>query len=294
VSSRTLSSPVFTASLVLLGLTHYGVSFWYSGPVAARLLSRPRSIIPFLLLLVCVAGITFARWPPIVLFFGIHHVLSEVFTPMALYPSLERSENPRALIGLKYLFHTLCYFLLIKQGLPKVVFEMPFLTWALAITALWYFYLIYESKGESKSESKEESESKSESEADAKARTDLLMSEALFLGLALFSQFRTVGFNQILAYHFLFWAFFPLSKIAQGGGRAILKYATITVVVGVLVVLSLKQLGSMASHTYLKSWTNQGYFYLTLVGFIHIGLSFALSRQNPGFVRRIFNPSPRA
>lgn len=274
--ARMMDSSTFLFSLSLIGLVHYGVAFVYSRFVAKKMLHDSRTRWPFITLVILVALATWLRWPNIVYFFAFHHVMSEVFTAEGIHPDLAALQRDRNFCLFRYAFHALCYVAAVQPSFPRLFYiNSTMLLWLTLTVGVWYFLQINEKLPASPT------------------RSDLLRSETLFLVVTLGSVFHTIGFASVLFYHFVFWALFPLNKLKVFGPTAIAKYTATTIAMVVVVCLSFAAMAAPKT-AILKSIAKDGFQYLTIIGFIHIGLSLALSRQNPRALLNVFYPAKPA
>jgi hypothetical protein len=119
-------------------------------------------------------------------------------------------------------------------------------------------------------------------------RTSLLelsIVELAGIGLLAASFFTPIRFLDVVCYHFVFWWFFPASKMAQRGPAPVIHYAGwMAALVGATFLLSPAVLPDypFRDSMYLRQFL--------LWSHIHITSSFFLSNAHPEWIRRWFAP----
>jgi hypothetical protein len=120
---------------------------------------------------------------------------------------------------------------------------------------------------------------------DRRSRIELLLPELAGLLLVALSLITPIRFLDIVCYHFVFWWFYPASKLSQRSRGAVVQYAAwMVVLVGATFMLSPAVLPDypFRNSTYLKQFL--------LWSHIHITSSYFLSSANPDWIRRWFAP----
>jgi hypothetical protein len=124
---------------------------------------------------------------------------------------------------------------------------------------------------------------------DRRSILELSVVEVAGLGLLSVSFFTPIRFLDVVCYHFVFWWFYPASKLAQRGRGAVVQYAAwMAALIGATFLLSPAVLPDypFRDSVYLKQFL--------LWSHIHITSSFFLSNAHPAWIRRWFTPRTRA
>lgn len=255
-----LSPRTFDRAYLAIGFAHYLLAFVYSRRHIFRIISGRQTLLAAAGL--AAAGCLLTRFsvPDIVLYFGLHHVLTESY----LLQFRGREEN--SLLKARLVFNAAAYCLILRH---QTVFESLPPVFLLACTMISFtavLYFLYRarpflSEGEFR---------------------DGFLFDALGFAAALLSITVQVPFWPFVLYHFLFWCFLPAVRMvrAQAPFGNLILYGVLTAVLtGFFFVLTGNF--SRAQLTYQ----------INLWGYIHITASFALSVLNPVWIRRLFNPA---
>lgn len=286
-----LNRTAFQTGLVVLGLTHYALGFYYASGPLKKILRHQRSALTFAALLCLTGLLTLKHWPAILVFFGLHHVLSEVYTPLSLAAkslaakSLATPDHSllfqRSSLLIRSGFHTALYLLFVRGPVPLQVAgnTVPANLWfyGASFFAVLYSWTILRSC------------------LPQQDKAWLFLAEALPFFLAVTSPSQTGGFTAVLFYHFVAWAYLPLFKLELGrreSRSALKRYLLATLITAGLIVAGFCFRAQLAHSTFWTLSSTLGLSYLLTLGYFHIGLSFALSRQNPLFIRRFFRWQP--
>ncbi len=276
-----LSNENFRAMVVLLGLTHYVVAFLYSRHIARSFGQRGSSAVgAFSLLTLITLAMALKQSPPILFFFGIHHVLSEVYIPQTIYQDLSTALTSSFTKFVRGMFHFLCYLFAVRGNMTQIFIalpEPPENMWIiiLLVSAIIYVFSILRSKMASN------------------IKLDFLLSESLFFFLAFRYYGQGVGIHTLLCYHFVFWAIYPLFKLKKSGFGALRSYTILSIGIAFLIFLSFISMAKGDLAHVARVLILHGTQPLLFFGYLHIGLSFALSKDNPIFIRRFFSSVER-
>ena len=98
----------------IFAFSHYIVGAWYSRQPAKDLLSTPKNYLP-LGLLALGGGLVYAQSFPLLLYFGLHHALSESYLTQRNYKILLPGETLSKLQNTRFWFHLSGYILLVRN-----------------------------------------------------------------------------------------------------------------------------------------------------------------------------------
>lgn len=264
-----LNSNSFHFIVAVVGLGHYALSVWYSRNVLQEVRNNRAGFIGFFLALLLFAACLRFEWPGLILLFGIHHLFNEVYLPSAYYPAAT-SNADATLGGLRFIFHSLVYYIVIFSVQAFAVRALaPHLT-VLALCTLVYFWTI------------------NHREKNPRIRRDLLLSELVILAFVGLTFMHPLGFFGILFFHFVFWIFFPLVRIKKRGAVAVRNYFVQTIVVTAIIACVLYHFDEPYFGRLFFDRNSAAVKWLRLAGYFHIITSFSLSAMNPRIVRKLF------
>lgn len=252
-----LNSKHFLLLISSLALSHYLVSFYFSWKATKNVFKYNPLLTLFIILLGI--GMATSSVPSIVIFFGIHHVLSEHYLGREKNHSLAFDSSRILLILLSYLFF-------VKRNVMQV--QMPFLMWLFVILGAGYLlyciFLTYK-----------------------KELTRYFMANEIlsFALVCVFVLSPTFGFVEIVGYHFLVWLFIPCFQSKDS--LVLIKYLVSTIVSFLFLLVVAVYIYQNNSLNGLVHVTGLFFNAMFALGYIHIALSFIVSRQNPRFLLRI-------
>jgi hypothetical protein len=230
---------VWTNLVFALGFSHYFVALIYSKKQVLTLANRMQNYLP------------------LVIPFGIHHVLNEVYL---LQRSWKRQFSA-------VLFNASIYLALVRSY-PKLAFiPEPFLWFAVSLTGILFFYFLIQS-------------------VRTKGSTNIMDSCSLeILGLIILgcSFFFEITFLQIVCYHFVFWILFPGGKFLKQNHGKFVRYLIITLFVNAFFLM-ISPIGLDRLHLSAREFDIQFRFW----SYFHITLSFAVSEAHPRWIRQWF------
>ncbi len=270
----TLPKTHYLVLLSGIGLGHYALAVWYSRQKIKKSLQDGYSATSLVVLFLLSIVAFVYQIPSIVVLFGIHHVFSEIYLCQSFYPH-SKSHRSELLAGARFVFHALGYFIIAYSIKPfRYQFLAPYLI-AYGIIALLYFALIWV-----KSERKE--------------KLDMIGSEFLFVLFILACVHWKMGFWNALFYHFIFWVFFPLQKIATFSPplreKSIKTYVVQTIFISALCIAVAYSIDWDQMHPLFFIQTSKSVEVLGALGYVHIMISFLLSGMNPNIIKKILGP----
>ncbi|RYZ93507.1 MAG: hypothetical protein EOP06_00615 [Proteobacteria bacterium] len=251
------------------------MSFYYARTVILKFFAAKRTIYAAGILGLSLFLITWFRTPAILIFFGIHHVLSEVYIAHATHGDLHKRERYFEIM-LRGLFHMFLYLvasdgdmaLASYLGSPSIE---PLCLLVAALTLVIYSFLMKQSG------------------LSTKSFYDLLSAELLLFISVVLVPANKESIILVLLYHFILWTLVPLRTLAvQGGKKLILRYVRDTGASFVMFALVFAVASVIWRKDPFSILADQGLSALATFGYLHIGLSFAVSRHNPVWVRNLF------
>ncbi len=254
-----LSPRTFDRAYLAIGFAHYLLAFVYSRRPILRILSGRQTVLAAAGLAAAGAIVTLSSIPDIVLYFGLHHVLTESY----LLQSRGRKEH--SLLRARLVFNAAAYCLILRhqtvfENLPSVFLLACTVTSFAAVLYFLYRARAFLSEGEFR---------------------DGFLFDTLGFAAALISIKVHVPFWPFVLYHFLFWCFLPAARMirAQASLGKLILYGVLTAVLtGFFYALT----GNFSR--------SQLAYQISLWGYIHITASFAISVLNPVWIRRLFMP----
>jgi hypothetical protein len=271
---------VWQSTVTSIGFGHYLLSIWYARGRLSKLGAEWSTALPTLGAVI-VGTLLYALGFPLIVYFAAHHVCNEAYMVAinGLSPRAERRLRVTAVA-----LHTLLYFALLRSEFAEVFVRRGYLEspaamqrpgWLffapLAVAYLVYFgTLLNVRRGLTRRE-----------------LVELSLPEIAGLALLAASFFTPIRFLDVVCYHFVFWWFYPASKLAQRGRGAVVQYgAWMVLLVGATFLLSPAVLPDypFRDSVYLKQFL--------LWSHIHITSSFFLSSAHPAWIRRWFMPRP--
>lgn len=255
-----LSPRTFDRAYLAIGFAHYLLAFVYSRRHILRILSNRQTLLAAAGLAALGGLVTVSSIPDIVLYFGVHHVLTESYLLQS------RGGAEKSLLRARLVFNAAAYCLILRHHTAFEIFPSVFLLACTLISFAAVLYFLYRarpflSEGEFR---------------------DGFLFDALGLAAALLSIKVHVPFWPFVLYHFLFWCFLPAAKMirARSSCGSLILYGVLTAVLtGFFYALT----GSFSRA--------QLTYQINLWGYIHITASFAISVLNPVWVRRLFSPA---
>jgi hypothetical protein len=266
------------SAVLSTGFGHYLLSIWYARGRLSVLGREWGSAIATLGAILAGSILYLTRFPLFV-YFAAHHVCNEVYITSSISDRLP-IDNRRRLRATAVVLHTILYFTLLRGEMAELLarrgiiasisdFELltPCLTALLLGAYVVYFGVLLRMR------------------AQLSMHSLLELSVFEIAGLALLAvSFATpIRFLDVVCYHFVFWWFYPASKLAHKGPVAVFQYVAwmMALVVGTFllspaVIADYPLRNSIYMHQFVL-WSN-----------IHITSSFFLSNAHPEWIRKWF------
>lgn len=271
---------VWQSAVTSIGFGHYLLSVWYARGRLSGLGSQWGTAIP-MLGAVAAGSLVYAVGFPLIIYFAAHHVCNEAYITAGVSEQL-RLDRRRRLRTMAIVLHAILYFTLLRsefaQALvsrgvvasiseiqqPPLIFFVPLL-----LAYIGYFAALFNVR----------------KDLDRESLLELSIVELAGIALFAVSFVTPIRFLDVVCYHFVFWWFYPASKLAQRGSAPVVQYAGwMVVLIGATFLLSPAVLPDypFRDSIYLKQFL--------LWSHIHITSSIFLSNANPEWIRRWFTP----
>ncbi len=250
-----------------LSLVHYALGLVFSSSLVASGLRHRRGQFGWLVLGAFVwAGIMFNTTLAFVTLFGVHHILTEVYHPLA-------NGRPVPIVAYtRMAFHTAAYFSCCHFDIAVLGVERIFLH-ALTLSSFLIMAITIVKESEYRQGHRD--------------WWQLFVFDLFVLGLALYCLTRLEGVDPRIPllfglYHVFFWIYAPLLSrgIREVGFQ-----------LGVNVALSIAVTLFLYNWAFSNPKNFQTLFMCYMVGaYVHACISLAISRLNPGWLVRWFHP----
>jgi hypothetical protein len=271
---------VWQSAVTSIGFGHYLLSVWYARGRLSGLGREMGTALPTLGAVIG-GGLIYLVGFPLIIYFGAHHVCNEAYITASISDRLPQNRR-RRLRAMAIALHFVLYFTLLRSEFagvfihrgyiasaadmlrPSVYFFIP-----LMLTYAGYFFAVFGAR----------------KDLERHSLVELSVVELAGLALVAVSFVTPIRFLDVVCYHFVFWWFFPTSKLANSGRMTVIQYAALMVaLVGATFLLSPAVLPDypFKESMYLRQFL--------LWSHIHITSSFFLSSAHPEWIRRWFRP----
>jgi hypothetical protein len=255
------------ASAVLsIGFGHYLLSLWYARAKLAKVASDFNTALPMAAAVAGGAVLYFNKFPLIV-YFAVHHVFNEVYLTTGALKHLTVSQQ-KVYRTIAMPLQTLLYFYLLRTD-PKISFlDGPALLGTLIVAYACYFGLLFRLR----------------KSLAARDLVEISTFEVAGLCMLAVSFIVPIRFLDIVCYHFVFWWFYPATKLAAKGSGAVRGYLIQTATL-IVVSFLLSPAGLIGDYPFRNSMFLKQFI---LWSHIHITSSFFLSTAHPTWITRWF------
>ena len=254
-------------AVYIFAFSHYLIGALYSRKIIFSLLASPKAYLPLALL--CLTGwFAYKESFSLLLYFGLHHALSEGYLKQRFFNIQASAELLSRLQASSFWLHLSGFFLLVRSDptLYRAYYLKPALI--IFIIALTYFvYRIWHDRAIFKQTS----------------ILKLCGSELVLLGLLGVSFFYPISFLQVVFYHFTLWALLPYLRAGSPNAIRPLAFYTLLTLASLAVIVYYSPYYVPISSRYhlFEDW-------FILLSYAHITLSFAISNANPEWINRVF------
>jgi hypothetical protein len=271
---------VWQSAVTSIGFGHYLLSVWYA---RGRLSGLGRELGTALPTLGAVIGgsLMYLVGLPLIVYFAAHHVCNEAYITASISDGLAQNRR-RRLRAMAIALHFVLYFTLLRSEFATLFIRRGYIASAadmlqpsvyvfipLMLTYAGYFVAVFRAR----------------KDLDRRSLLELSVVEIAGIALLAVSFVTPIRFLDVVCYHFVFWWFFPASKLAKRGRAAVVQYAAwMMTLVGATFLLSPAVLPDypFKESMYLRQFL--------LWSHIHITSSFFLSNAHPEWIRRWFLP----
>lgn len=246
---------------------HYLMALWYSRPPIRAALGN-RAGWPWLAVLAGVGTASYLAGVELSLYFGIHHALNEAF--MLDRVTRQRSDpRVRLVRGAGFVFHMTAFFCL--TGTTTTLLFEPWWLWSLPVAGGLYAWTLLRARPV----------------LSRREMADHLLFEAALvpLAVAVVASGTTLNVYDVSLYHFLFWTLFPARSMWQRGTSMAPYWAATVLLLGGFFVFS--PIAIVDPHFGRAEFRHA----FTLLSFVHITMSVAISNANPDVVNQLFRPA---
>ncbi|MDP7040515.1 MAG: hypothetical protein QGI45_15260 [Myxococcota bacterium] len=244
---------------------HYLLAFVYAQNRVRHVLKTPRTYLPSVLFISACVGMQVLDFDPlVVVYFGIHHALSEN------YMTLHKSLHKRQLIINKVALNFALYTLLMRHDLLIAEEFVQHIIFVTLLLSLMHLKCLAEVKKENPQSNLQ----------------DCFLFEIAGIVCTLIFFNTYVAFEDIVLYHLILWSIYPLfTPKLQQHTAARQRYMGTTIVV-TLFFLAFTPIHDYFSFFTMQDWIDQSYYW----AYWHITTSLMLSRMNPIWLRKLFEP----
>jgi hypothetical protein len=245
-------------------LEHYILSFIYSQRSIKAVVSDKRTLPLFALMTLSGFAMAFFK-APMVLLSVFHHNFNEVYMRDVF---LIRTPEARTFRLSCFAFNAFLFLTILRHDVCAILSPI-FLYVGVAASTVWYAYELFRNR----------------QNFTAKQMVDSVIYELLgFVFLAVSFRY-SIGLLHFFLYHFIYWALYPVPGMIRKGPATVRAYAGWHVfllsLLGVAVYFTNLQKSYMVL-PYLLNW----------FAYVHITMSFVLSKEHPSWMGRIFRPAP--
>jgi hypothetical protein len=243
-------------------LSHYLYCLFYSWPSLAKMFKTKRGFLKIGTMLAFIIGSAYLKEPFLILYFGLHHCMSETFILESQLKDVS-GRIVKTVFGMRFLLHTVLYIHLSKFiGIDRYMSETVSIN-VLAITAIVYLLVV------------------ALSSLPDKKKDSLFASDGLFLFVALLIQLSVFKFDFLTLdlYHSLFWIVVPTVGLYFKGGyqrsKSFLLPNLVVVIVSAAAMMLFARYMQVSSRTELTMLSQQ---ILKYGGYVHVSMSFFLMK----------------
>lgn len=268
----TVLSPdntIWLYSVYIFGFSHYFLATYYSRQKLTSLLASPKHYLA-LMLLVLLGYLSYTYFSSIMLYFGVHHALSEGYLRQRLFKVGLEQKLLSSIQATSFIIHLSGFILLINTsaaGQFNALVVPAFI--ALTIASIYFTWLVWQQKHQ----------------LNTAQLLSITGSELLLMVILLISIVHPITFLQIVFYHFTFWALMPFLSIASGD-KSTTKPLMIYISLALVSLFLFTVISPIYDASYLKIIAFQKWF--LILSYAHITLSFALSMANPSWINARF------
>lgn len=268
----------FMSFYLMIGYTHYIGGVFYSQKQLQEVFSTQKTALIFTGLIASGAMLHFAHFP-VFIFFGIHHLFSEIYMANRfLLPEEYPEKNPLFLSRFSLQAFAYLYFIRGESTLPP---WFPVLFVKAGLLVLVGIFLATIAKKLKHPEHRQ-------------ALKPIIIFEILtliFWAVAGLTADPNYVLPRVVLYHGITWFFYPLPNMIRTSGfkpvvRFFVGFLPLFVLIALFTPLAERLLGTNLPWIIFN--TDQTIILVALGGFLHIAASFPLSSANPKWIKNLF------
>ncbi|MEE9447916.1 MAG: hypothetical protein V3V09_08130 [Arenicellales bacterium] len=272
---QSVSSNTWLMSVYIFGISHFLLATYYSRHKITSALSNSKhyfALAPLALLGLASYTTSFS----LVLYFGLHHALSEAYLVQRKVGASLNEQSMMTLQTSRFFMQLSGYILLVRNdpffrieqlnSLALIVFVLS------SLVFVWQMW-------------------RASDNLSLHQLIKLFYSEAMLFLFLLLSLAFPITFLQVVFYHYTFWAILPFLNFSIHNKKHIKPAViyTLLTVISIIVLIKVSPLHHPTSTRYFRFE-----YWFVLQSYLHITLSFATSNANPGWLIALFNRSPKA
>ena len=260
-----------------LAFGHYFMALIFSKKQIRQIMAEPGFAWKAAGLLALGGLIYYRQWLPLLLYFGIHHALNEVYqlervTSRKMNPDFASFRYAGIAVSLSVFLFLVRKQLFLDRAHPENPFPVAWLAGAVIVSYAVYFYRF-----------RRIAMTMSRTE-----RIDNCAAEIVYLALIFVSMHHQIRSNDVVAYHFIYWMIQPLPTLSKDGAAEVTKYIGATALL-FFVFFIVSPLGPIP-YPLRESWFHKQFIFWS---YFHITLTFALSNSNPRPLVNFFRPQAK-
>jgi hypothetical protein len=259
-------SIAWQSAVLSIGFGHYLLSVWYARSKLAIVATHWSTAVPMAAAVVIGSVLYIGRFP-LIIYFAAHHVFNEVYLTGEKLKGLNANQV-RLYRATAIPLQTFLYFYLLRSELNIRYLQDSVLLAALVVTYVCYLMLLLSLR----------------KSIAVRSLLELASFEIAGFVVLAASFITPIRFLDVVCYHFVFWWFYPATKMAARGMGVVLTYAVqMTILIGIAFLLS--PAGLIGDYPFRNSVYMQQFI---LWSHIHITSSFFLSSAHPAWITRWF------
>jgi len=262
---------VWMSITLSLGLGHYSLSLVYAKNQYAQLVQNTHLLIPLSTLIILGTTLYLTNFP-LVIFFSFHHVLNEVYLVNRAM-KIDDEKWQKLFRTSAVILNFFIYFVILRDNKDMAFIDIHilynFLYIGLAISYLVFLFSLFKLRKTNR----------------GSQFIDSCAFEIMGLILVIASHYVQIKFLDVVCYHFIFWIFYPISKLAEQGTRVLTRYLLSTFVVTTIVFML-----SPAGLFFYRLSNSLFWSHFIFWSYIHVTSSFALSNAHPRWLLKLFRP----
>ncbi len=268
IGLKTHVPRIYTSLFIAVLFSHYVLSFWYSRRRARSLVAG--QVPPHVLFVVAAACaiLPFVAIPPLVLYFGFHHALTEGYMLAGKPGGPATPDGPvrRLLTGRMVLAGAVYAFVLCRSDIFSK-FPHQALMVLVGVTFVVFIALL----------------ALAARHIERREVVETITFEVVGVGASLLTLLAPISFNDVVFYHLVVWILLPLKQLPSARGK--LTFLAQTAALSIAFFCLTPSVHWFPSLTG-GFWLQQSEFW----AYIHITATFALSSLNPRCITRWFVP----